>query len=248
MSHAINIGIIGDFDQNRPSHKATNEAINHAANRLSTKADITWLPTPSFLTETGQERLGQFDGVFVAPGSPYQSLDGALQGIQLAREQDRPFLGTCGGFQHALLEYAKNVAGLKGAGHLEYDPNASIPLLMLVSCPVENRPEGAPRLSGKLKIKVSHDSLAFRIYRKTEIEEAFNCSYELNPAFRGRLEASGLIVSGATADGGTRIVELPDHNFFIATGFQPQFSSEATRPHPLITAYLEAALNYRRGV
>ena len=248
MRQTINIGIIGDFDQNRPSHRATNEAIYHAANRLSARVDITWLPTPSFLTKTGQKRLEQFDGIFVAPGSPYQSLDGALRGIQFARTLNRPFLGTCGGFQHALLEYARNVAGIKDAAHLEYGPNTGTPLLVLVSCPVDNRPDGAPRLSGRLKIKVSPDSLAFHIYQKTEVEEAFNCNYELNPIFRETLEASGLKVSGVSKDGGARIIELPDRRFFMATGFQPQFTSEVTNPHPLIIAYLEAALNCRRGI
>lgn len=137
---------------------------------------------------------------------------------------------------------------MRDANSLEIDPNTSTPLIVLVSCPVDNRPEGAPRLSGKLKIKVSPDSLAFRIYQRTEVAEAFNCNYELNPDFRGTLEASGLRVSGVSEEGGARIVELPDHYFFIATGFVPQFTSEATKPHPLIIAYLEAALDFRRTI
>jgi CTP synthase len=136
---------------------------------------------------------------------------------------------------------------LQDASSLEIDPNTSTPLLVLVSCPVDNRPEGATRLWGKLKIKVSPDSLAFRIYQRTEVAEAFNCNYELNPDFRGTLEATGLRVSGVNEDGGARIIELPDHHFFMATGFVPQFTSEETKPHPLIVAYLEAALNYRRN-
>jgi CTP synthase len=119
-------------------------------------------------------------------------------------------------------------------------------LLVLASCPVDNRPEGATRLWGKLKIKVSPGSLAYRAYRKTQVNEAFNCNYELNPDFRGKLEATGLKVSGVSEDGGARIIELPDHHFFMATGFLPQFTSEETKPHPLIVAYLEAALKFRK--
>lgn len=140
------------------------------------------------------------------------------------------------------------MSGIKDAGHPQYDPNISTPLLVLASCPVLERPEGAPRLWGKLKIKVSPDTLAFRAYKQSEVEEAFNCNYELNPAFRGTLEASGLRVSGVSEDGGARIVELPDRRFFLATGFLPQLISEATRPHPLIVAYLDAAANYRRTI
>ena len=132
-------------------------------------------------------------------------------------------------------------------GHLMYDPNASTPLIVPVSCPVTERPEGAPRLWGKLKIKVRTDSLAYRIYRKSEVEEVFHCNYELNPDFQEVLEASGLKVSGVSEDGGARIVELPGHRFFLATGFLPQLTSEGENPHPLIVAYLEAALSFQRS-
>jgi CTP synthase len=134
------------------------------------------------------------------------------------------------------------VAGIKEAGHTEVDPNTPSPLLVLVSCPVDSRPAGAPRLWGRLKIKVSPGTLAFRIFRKTMISEPFNCNYELNPAYREKLDSSGLKVSGVSEDGGARIIELPGHRFFIATGFVPQLASEENKPHPLIVAYLKAAL------
>jgi CTP synthase len=112
---------------------------------------------------------------------------------------------------------------------------------VLASCPVENRPAGAPRLSGQLKITIERDTLAYRIYKKTSISEPFNCNYELNPAYREKIESAGLKVSGVSVDGGARIVELPGRRFFIATGFLPQLNSEENRPHPLIVAYLQAA-------
>ena len=112
---------------------------------------------------------------------------------------------------------------------------------MLVSCPVPERAEGTPRLSGRLKIKISPDSLASSIYQFSEIEEEFNCNYELDPAYQGVMEDSGLRVTGVGENGEARIVELSDHRFFLATAFQPQFKSEKGRPHPLIAAFLEAA-------
>jgi len=117
---------------------------------------------------------------------------------------------------------------------------------VLVSCPVDNRPDGAPRLYGRLKIRVNTSSLAFRIYKQTEIKEAFNCNYEMNPDFKNIMEAKGLKISGVSEDGGARIIELPGHPFFIAAGFVPQSSSEPAHPHPLIVAYLEAALQYKK--
>ncbi|UCH50517.1 MAG: hypothetical protein JSV54_05715 [Chloroflexota bacterium] len=94
MSKPINIGIIGDYDPDRFSHQATNDALSHAANHLSAQVCITWLPTESFLETEWQQRLGQFDGLWAAPGSPYLSLEGALKGIQFARQLDWPFIGT----------------------------------------------------------------------------------------------------------------------------------------------------------
>ena len=129
---------------------------------------------------------------------------------------------------------------------MEINPNTSTPLLVLATCPVDNRPAGTPLLSGQLKIKVSQDSLAFRIYRKTEISEPFTCNYELNPEYRGRLEAAGLKISGVSADGSARIIELPDHVFFTGTGFMPHLASEPGHPHLLIVAFLEAAVKYKK--
>jgi CTP synthase (UTP-ammonia lyase) len=94
MKHTIDVGILGDFDPNKTSHPPTNEAIRHAAKSLSLKANITWLPTPTLLTRNGQNRLANFDCIWASSGSPYQSTDGALKGIQLARELDKPFIGT----------------------------------------------------------------------------------------------------------------------------------------------------------
>ena len=94
MGETVNIGIIGDFDPSNPSHRATNDALYHAANHLSVRVNIVWLPTPSFLTEPGQQRLEEFDAVWAGSGSPYQSMEGALSGIQLAREMKKPFIGT----------------------------------------------------------------------------------------------------------------------------------------------------------
>jgi CTP synthase (UTP-ammonia lyase) len=107
---------------------------------------------------------------------------------------------------------------------------------------VDNRPEGSTRLSGKLLLNIESGSRAFEVYGKQNVEEIFNCNYELNPEYRPSLEKSGLSISGVGTDGGTRIVELPGHDFYMATGFLPQYNSEPGRPHPLISAWLQAGL------
>lgn len=115
------------------------------------------------------------------------------------------------------------------------------PLIVLVSCPVPERSEGAPRLSGRLKIQVSPDSLASSIYQCSEIEEEFNCNYELDPSYQSVMEDGGMRITGVGENGEARIVELDSHPFYMATAFQPHFSSEKDKPHPLIVAYLKAA-------
>ena len=164
MNKAIEIGLIGDYDEGKLSHQATTNAIHHAANCLSIKVNTTWIPTTSLLDENTFRSLDKFSGLWGAPGSPYRSLDGALRGIRFARENRKPFLGTCSGFQHALLEYARNVAGLHDAGNLEYSADVAIPLIVTVSCPIDNRSAGTPLLSGALKITLVKGSLVHQIY------------------------------------------------------------------------------------
>ena len=137
---------------------------------------------------------------------------------------------------------------MEDAAHAEYDPAAPAPPIVPVSCPVPGRPEGAPRLSGKLTIALHEDSAAFRIYQRPEVEEEFFCDYELNPAFQAAIESGRLRVAGLGERGEARIVELPGPPFFLATLFLPQLASAEGRPHPLITAYLEAILSFREAL
>ena len=140
-----------------------------------------------------------------------------------------------------------NVVGEQDIGHQEYDPDdISNPLFIPASCPVETHPEGTPRLWGNLKIKVRPASLVYRIYRQDEIEEPFACNFELNPEYKEILEKSGVKICGATENGGVSIIEVPDRAFYIGTGYQPQLSSEENNPHPLIAAYLEAAIKHKK--
>jgi len=139
-----------------------------------------------------------------------------------------------------------NVIGKQDVGYQEYDSDISNPLFILASCPVETRPEGAPRLWGNLKIKVLPDSLAFKIYRQVEIEEPYSCNFELNPEYNEALGKGGAKISGVTENGCVSIIEVPDRAFYIITGYQPQLSSGESNPHPLITAYLESVINYKK--
>ena len=134
------------------------------------------------------------------------------------------------------------MAGLRSAGHTESDPDTETPLLVLASCPIDANPAKGTRLSGRLKMSLIPDTLAYRIYQKRNISESFQCNYELNPEYRERLESHGLKVSATSENGGARIIELPESRFFIGTGFLPQLNSKPGKPHPIFTSFLKSVI------
>ena len=232
MPRGASIGIIGDYNPSSETHAATNRAFDHAAIPLGIPVDMEWVPTPTLL-EHAEDRLNRFDAFLCAPGSPYKSMKGALNGIRFAREGDRPFLGTCGGFQHMVLEYARNVMGIKDAEHAEEHPNAPNLLITPLSCSLVGKVE---------EVRLSPGSRAFGIYKAPQTVERFYCNYGLNPARRAEVEKAGLCSSGFDNTGEVRILELPMAHLFIATLFVPQVSTSEDRPHPLILALLETAV------
>ena len=238
----IEIGIFGDFDANEYAHQATNIGLHHAAEALATDVRVNWPSTPSLLGTDAASVLARQDALFAALGSPYRSFEGMLSGITYARTHHRPFLGTCGGFQYALIEYARNVLGLRGAGSEENGP-AEDALIAPVACPVSGRRPGAPKLSGSNSISLRPGSQLARIYGCIEAQEHYFCNFEVNTKYRTRLETAGLVFAAEGDRGEPRAFELPGHPFFFATLYQPQRSSKPGHPHPLLKAYLEAAMS-----
>ncbi len=135
--------------------------------------------------------------------------------------------------------------GIAGAGHTENDPDAAVPLIVQVACAVPDRADGAPLLSGTVRIRLVPGSRAAMALGVPAVEEEFTCNYELNPAFRAAFEAAGMTVAGVSDADEVRIVELAGHPFFVGTLFQPQLNSRPDAPHPLVLAYLDAALASR---
>jgi CTP synthase (UTP-ammonia lyase) len=227
MTPTITIGIIGDFNPANPTHIATNAGIEHAAGALGESIQPVWLATD------GKHDLAKCHGLFGSPGSPYRSLEGALAGIQYARENNVPFLGTCGGFQHLVIEYARNVMGFAAATHAESDPDAACLFVTRLSC----------SLVGKtMDVAIAPASRAAAAYQADHASEQFYCNFGLNPQYRDELEKHGLRITGTDQDGEVRIVELPAHPFFIGTLFVPQARSTAANPHPLLIEFCRAAV------
>ncbi len=231
----VRVGVIGDFDPESPTHRATSEALGHSGAKLGAGVDVSWLPTETL--ERGVEaKLSRFDGLWCAPGSPYVSLEGAVEAVRFARENDRPFIGTCGGFQHVILEYARNVLGFDDAAHAEYDPYASMLFITPLSC----------SLAGKtMRVQIKAGSRTSGLYAKEEIKEQFYCNFGLDPARTETLFSGELNVSGHDEDGEVRVIELEGHRFYLATLFVPQTSSTAEEPHPLVSGFVEAARKFK---
>ncbi len=225
------IGVIGDYDPARETHVATTAAVGHAAARLGMDADVVWIATEQVGT-SGDEALDGMDGLVIAPGSPYRSLAGALIAIEHARVHDLPLLGTCGGFQHVVLEFARNVAGFDDAQHAEYDPDASSLFITPLSCSLAGR---------DMSVDLVEGTRAAEAYGHLTATEHYYCNFGLNPDYVESIVEAGLVVTGTDQDGEQRILELPDHRFFVATLFVPQTSSAPRSPHPLVAALVAAA-------
>jgi CTP synthase (UTP-ammonia lyase) len=247
VSDAVRIGILGDFNADFRSHHATNDALQHAAHRLNLKVESEWIPTPSLTAAEAEKTLESFDGLWASPGSPYKSFDGMLKGVEFSRRRDWPFLGTCGGFQYAFIEFMRNVLGVKDADSAENNSGSKNIVISPVACAVPDRKGDAPKLSGAVpEIRLRPGSYLQSFYgkdRETATEEFF-CNFEINPEFEWAAMEAGFPVVARGAEGEIRAIESPTHRFFLATLFQPQLSSTEKKPHPIVLAFVQAAADW----
>lgn len=224
----IRIALIGDYDPHVTAHQAIPVALGMAAEQANTDVQFQWLATDCISADAS---LADFDGFWCVPASPYRDMDGALRAIRFAREQQRPFLGTCGGFQHAVLEYARNVLGWDDAEHGETSPDAARALLTPLTCSLVEAVDSIHLVEG---------SLIAEAYESAEIVEGYRCRYGVNPAFERELLSQQLCAVGHDASGDLRAVELKGHPFFVATLFQPERAALKGTLPPLVRALIAA--------
>ena len=225
---ALHLALIGDYNPDVTAHQAIPVALQLAADSLGLKVHLQWIDTDTLTPATP---LHGFDGFWCVPASPYRDTDGALRAIRFAREQRRPFLGTCGGFQHAVLEYARNVLGWADAEHGELAPQAQRAVIAPLSCSLVEATDTV-RLTPYTRIADAYGTL--------DIEEGYRCRYGMNPDFAQALLERELIPSGHDSAGDLRAVELLDHPFFVATLFQPERAALRGITPPLAIALLKA--------
>jgi CTP synthase (UTP-ammonia lyase) len=223
----VRIALVGDFSPDVIAHRAINESMRLAGNTI--RVEPHWLHTSTLHIS---QALNSFDGIWCVPNSPYANTDGALWAIEWARTRHVPFLGTCGGFQHAVLEFVRHVLGRSDAAHAELDPGASFPIIAPLTCALVEKSERILP-TGRGRFAESYGAPR---------AEGFHCSFGLNPACEALLESSGLEVVARGESGEVRAVELRKHPFFIGTLFQPERSALRGELHPLVGAFLQAAV------
>ena len=236
-SGGARLALVGDHDPGVTAHRAIPLALDLAAESCGRSIEWTWVHT-STLTGDASAAIEPFDGIWVVPGSPYAHAAGAVAAIRCAREQGRPFLGTCGGFQHALLEYADAVWGVIAPAHAELDPAAADPVIAPLAC-------GLVEVAGDVRFEPGSRLAA--VYGVDEAQEEYHCRFGLNPLFVQWLASGPLRVAARDRQGDVRAIELSDHPFFVATLFQPERSGLTGHTHPLIEAFVDAACGHAAG-
>lgn len=220
----MRIGLIGEFNTEVPAHNAIPKALALAAGGRPIEPE--WLSTAGLAGRA----LEEFDGLWCVPNSPYQSMDGALSAIRYARECNVPFLGTCGGFQHALIEFARNVLGHAAADHAESNPVALMRLMSPLSCSLTG---------ARGRVRLTPGSRAAALMGE-ESEELYHCNYGLNPEYVSIFDGSDLDISGYDQNNEPRVAEIASHPFFICTLFQPERRVFEGVAHPLIRGFVES--------
>ncbi len=245
----VTVAMAGKYVEMEDSYLSLNEALRHAGAHFGARVNIKFVGTEAF--EENPEEVGsldEVDGILVPGGFGERGSRGKILTIQYARENDIPYLGLCFGFQLAVVEYARNVAGLEKANSSEIDANTPHPVVDLLPTLRGVKDMGGTMRLGAQPIKIKAGTKAFDIYNHQEvILERHRHRYEVNPRYIPTLKDNGLVFSGAAPDGRVEIIELDEHPFFMATQFHPEFKSRPGKPSPIIRAFVEAAISRRYG-
>jgi CTP synthase len=242
-SRPVKIGIVGKYVTLADSYLSVVEAVKHASFHHGGKLELVWLASDDLTHDSGAAQLNGLDGIVVPGGFGIRGIEGKLVAIRHARENNIPFIGLCLGLQCAVIEFARNVCGLDGANSSEFDPTTPHPVIDLMIDQQDVSNKGGTMRLGLWVCKIAEDTKARAAYGDEIILERHRHRFEVNNRYRKQLEAAGMRVSGTTVDNKLcEIIELPEHPFFVASQFHPEFKSRPTRPHPLFREFVRAAL------
>ncbi|MFS8116914.1 MAG: CTP synthase [Microcoleus sp.] len=241
-NHKIDIALVGKYVRLNDAYLSVVEALRHAAISIGCDLNFHWINSEDLESGNLDNYLKDMNGIVVPGGFGIRGVDGKIAAIEYAKQHKIPFLGLCLGMQCAVIEWARNTAKLKDANSAEFDPNTANPVINLLPEQQDVVDLGGTMRLGLYPCRVNPDTLAFKLYQKEVIYERHRHRYEFNNAYRNLLLESGYVVSGTSPDGRlVEMIELPNHPFFIASQFHPEFQSRPSAPHPLFQGFIQAA-------
>jgi len=240
------IALVGKYVELKDAYLSVVEALRHAGICHQAQVNIRWAYAQELEERPAEEVLGEADGILVPGGFGDRGISGKIAAVRYARENKIPFLGICLGMQCAVVEFARHVCGLENAHSSEFDPSTPYPVIDLLPEQKNITAKGGTMRLGSYPCRLMPDSLAGCAYGQLEVQERHRHRYEFNNAYRDLLTSQGLSISGTSPDGRlVEIIELPDHPWFVACQFHPEFKSRPNRPHPLFRDFVGAALSRR---
>jgi CTP synthase len=244
----VNIGLIGKYVELKDSYKSIAEAFIHAGVINDCKVKLKWIHSEGLTEENIKDKLEGLRGILVAPGFGNRGIEGKIAAIKYARENNVPFFGICLGMQCAVIEFARNVLGLKDAHSREMNPATLNPVIDLLEAQKNISHMGGTMRLGAYPCRLEDGSMAQKIYHKKETSERHRHRYEFNNEYLKKFKDAGMVLSGINPDAGlVEIVELPKHAYFIGVQFHPEYKSTVENPHPLFVAFVKATLGQESG-
>jgi CTP synthase len=244
----VDIGLVGKYVDLVESYKSLNEALIHGGVGNECRVNLHHIDSEEIEKRGADALLADMDGILVAPGFGSRGIQGKVDAVRYARERQVPFFGICLGMQVAVIEFARNVAGLKGANSTEFDPTPPYPVVDFLPEQRHVTDKGATMRLGAYPCALAAGSRAAAAYGASEISERHRHRYEVNNDFREALTSHGMLISGVSPDRRlVEMIELPDHPYFVGCQFHPEFKSRPQAPHPLFQSFVAAALRARVG-
>jgi CTP synthase len=241
----VTIGLVGKYVELRDAYKSIAEAFVHAGAQNECKVNIRWIQSETLNRKDYRDMLDELDGMLVAPGFGERGIEGKISAIRYARETGLPFFGICLGMQCAVVEFARNVAGLPDAASTEMNRNTPHPVIDMMEDQKKITTKGGTMRLGAYPCDLRKGSKANQIYGKSRITERHRHRYEFNNAYLEAIEAAGMHATGVNPDTGlVEIVELPDHPWFVGVQFHPELKSTVMNPHPLFVRFVRAAMEH----
>ena len=241
-NHKIDIALVGKYVRLNDAYLSVVEALRHAAISIGGDLNLHWINSEDLESGNLENYLKNINGILVPGGFGIRGVDGKIAAIEYAKHHKIPFLGLCLGMQCAVIEWARHTAQLEDANSAEFDPDTTNPVINLLPEQQDVVDLGGTMRLGLYPCRVNPDTLAFKLYQKEVIYERHRHRYEFNNAYRNLFLESGYAVSGTSPDGRlVEMIELPNHPFFIACQFHPEFQSRPSAPHPLFQGFIQAA-------